>query len=46
MSCQAQAKKAAKEAAKKAAKGIAAAVAAPGKVLFLEKGKDVITEHM
>lgn len=41
---QAQMKKAAKEAAKKAAKG--AAAAASGKMLFLEKGKDVLTEQM
>lgn len=33
-----------KKAAKKAAKGVAAA--APGKLLSLEKGKDVITEQM
>lgn len=33
-----------KKAAKQAAKGVAAA--APGKMLFLEKGKDVITEQM
>lgn len=41
---QAQMKKAAKAAAKKAANGVAAA--APGKMLYLEKGKDVVTEQM
>ncbi|CAM9844720.1 unnamed protein product [Ectocarpus sp. 13 AM-2016] len=40
----AQLKKAAKEAAKKAAAGIEAA--SGGKMLYLEKGKDVVTEHM
>lgn len=42
---QAQMKKAAKAAAKKAAKG-AAAAAAPSQMLYLEKGKDIITEQM
>lgn len=37
-------KKAAKAAAKKAAKGVASASAS--KMLFLEKGKDVLTEQM
>lgn len=37
-------KKAAKEAAKKAAKGMAAA--SSGKMLYLEKGKDILTEQM
>lgn len=41
---QAQLKKAAKAAAKKAAKGMAAA--STGKMLYLEKGKDVLTEQM
>eukprot|EP00752_Nemacystus_decipiens_P003516 g3244.t1 len=40
----AQLKKAAKAAAKKAAKGVAAA--SSGKMLYLEKGKDVLTEQM
>lgn len=41
---QAQLKKAAKEAAKKAAAGIGAA--SGGKMLYLEKGKDVVTEQL
>eukprot|EP00903_Cladosiphon_okamuranus_P014112 g13117.t1 len=40
----AQMKKAAKAAAKKAAKGMAAATT--GKMLYLEKGRDVLTEQM